>query len=164
MSSENDFEVKFAPGAVMKGILEAPEAAELALDELRRDPMNEGDSKRLSDIEQKHGTDVLEYYGFFFQVINNSQTFLEIDFEPRVDEAVASDTTQKDVEAEIISKFSSRNINDDLTSEVVVSRSKRANMLRLAARLAIEDKLKLNKAKPRKTRKTPEDLVLITQQ
>ncbi len=149
MYNENDFEVNYAPGAVIKGILEAPEAAELALDELRRNPIHGNASEHLSEIEQKHGTDVLEYYGFLFQVINNSRAFLDIDFDPRVDDAVASDITQQEVETEIFAHLRNKDLDDDLNPELVISRSKRANMLRMVASLAIQDKLESMKSKPK---------------
>ena len=166
MSSENNFEVKFTTGAVMKVLKETPEAAELALDELRRDPMNVEDNERLNEVEQNHGTDVLEYYNFFFQVINDSRAFFEIDFEPSVDDAVTRDTTQKDVEAEIISKFNSQNFSEDLTPAIVISRSKRAHMLMWVARLEIEAKLKnpgVN-PKPSEAEEKAEDLELVVRQ
>ncbi|MGH7234367.1 MAG: hypothetical protein ACREF7_02890 [Candidatus Saccharimonadales bacterium] len=149
---EMDFEVKYAPGAVLKSIQEVPEAAELALDELRRNPMSGIDGSQLSEIGQKHGTDVLEYYSFFFEVINAKEAFFEIDFDERVDDAVAADTTQSYVEEELSVQFRNGTGDADITPEMVISRSKRANMLRVVAKLAIEDKLKTQAAKPKATK------------
>jgi hypothetical protein len=170
MTNENDFEVKYISGAVIKGILETPEAAELALDELRRDPISGNTDEHLTEIEQKHGTDVLEYYGFYFQVINKNEAFFEIDFDPRVDEAIVADTTQQQVEEEIVARFKESRSDKDITPEIIISRSKRANMLRMVAVLAIQDRIQGKKSKPKIRKKedqsaeTIQNLVLASQQ
>ena len=132
-----EHEVSYATNSILRVIHDLPEAAEIALDELRRDPLSAEDQTRLDDLHQRHGGEVSSFYKFFGKVINDTKTFVEIDFDPVVDEVVERDDTQTRVIEELYARYRANYNPDDIAPEQVVALSNRANLLRAVASIAI---------------------------
>ena len=138
---EANHEITYASDAVLKTIHDLPEASELALDELRRDPLGFEDSGRITEIEQKYGQEVKGFFIFFGKVISENNTFLAIDFDPEVDQVVARDDTQELVVNALFNRYRNNFEPEDISPEKIVSLSHRANLLRALANLAIAERI-----------------------
>lgn len=136
--SNEQHEVSYAGNGILRGIHDLPEAAEIALDELRRDPLNAEDPSFINELKQNYGSEVSSVYSFYSRVINDTKTFMEIDFDPIVDEIVATDISQDRVIEELYAKYRANYNPDDIAPEKVVALSNRANLLRAVASLAIK--------------------------
>lgn len=136
-------EIVFASGAVNRRINDLPEAAELALDALRRDPLGEDRERTIGEIvelHQKYGYDASVLYPYFLEIINDNTRFLDIDISDEVFNASSSDPTQHEIEVELFARYKGAKEADDITPEFAISRSRRADMLKWMATLLVNKK------------------------
>ncbi len=148
--SNEQHEVSYASNGILRGIHDLPEAAELALDELRRDPLKTEDQEHLNELQQRYGSEVSSFFIFFGKVINDTKAFVEIDFDPIVDEVFAADQSQERVVEELYAKYRTNYGQDEMPPEKIVALSNRANLLRAVATLAIKIRIDTKPAHPLK--------------